>query len=88
VLGQDTIARLREMEMQMRAESRLVYADTLARVLMFAAEPVLYVVEWGNELPAEIDTLWIRREDAEAEAKEKGEGWHVTEWRLAMRQEA
>jgi hypothetical protein len=46
----------------------------------------VYAVEWGNEFPAEIDSLWLLREDAEKRAAEKndkalgGKGWHVTEW--------
>jgi hypothetical protein len=47
----------------------------------------VYAVEWGNEFPAEIDSLWLLREDAEKRAAEKNDearnpNWHVHEWQV------
>lgn len=40
----------------------------------------VYAVEWGNEFPAEIDSLWTTREEAERRVEELGGRWDVSEW--------
>jgi hypothetical protein len=34
----------------------------------------VYAVEWGNEFPAEIDSLWTTREEAQKHADELNDG--------------
>lgn len=59
----------------------------LREVLDLLTRPlVVYAVEWGNELPAEIDTIWLLERDALIQAhKRNGEvmasgGWKVVPW--------
>lgn len=45
----------------------------------------VFAVEWGNEFPAEIDSLWTTKTAAEKQAAEVNEkssnpSWHVTQW--------
>lgn len=45
----------------------------------------VYVVEWGDEFPAEIDTIWSTEPEAEKRADEmrrerRDPKWHVREW--------
>jgi hypothetical protein len=49
----------------------------------------VYAVEWGNEFPAEIDSLWTTREEAQKHADELNDGairgadnYGVHEWKL------
>jgi hypothetical protein len=40
----------------------------------------VYAVVYSNYSPAEIDSLWARREDAEAHAESLDGPWDVQEW--------
>lgn len=44
-----------------------------------------YAVVYSNYSPAEIDSLWVTAEDAEAEAERRGDPWHVETWTLRRR---
>lgn len=42
----------------------------------------VYVVEYGEELPAEVDSLWMNFSEAQKRANELGGSWHVSKWIL------
>lgn len=50
-----------------------------------------YAVVWGNEFPAEVDSLWTTEDEAQKRAdelNEKYDGWHVSRWPLRETWEA
>jgi hypothetical protein len=49
--------------------------------------PRVFVVEWGNEFPAEVDSVWATQEEAQRRADELnerairgGDNYRVSEW--------
>jgi hypothetical protein len=63
-----------------------VSAAELREALAILDRPTVYAAEWGNEFPAEIDTLWVHERDALNHVRElnqrPGSNWHVKPWRL------
>lgn len=57
------------------------------------APEIVYAVEWGDEIPSEIDSLWTTAEAAQPRADRKnreaigGGNWRVRPWNLRTGEE-